>query len=151
MQREYDALIQNQTWDLTDLPSDKKPLNCKWVFKRKGNGTNQIYKARLVVKGCAQRKDINFDETYSPVIRYNSIRYLFSLAVNLNLHIDQMDAITAFLQGELKHEIYMLQPEGFQQDQQVCRLNRSLYGLKQASRIWNEKLDQRISVWKDLR
>lgn len=66
------------------------------------------------------------------------------MAVNLNLHIDQMDTITAFLQGELKHEIYMLQPEGFQQDQRVCRLNRSLYGLKQASRIWNEKLDQSL-------
>jgi len=66
---------------------------------------------------------------------------LLAMAANLNLRIDQMDAVTAFLQGELKHEIYMLQPEGFQQDQRVCRLRKSLYGLKQASRIWNEKLD----------
>jgi len=66
------------------------------------------------------------------------------MAANLNLWIDQMDAVTAFLQGELKHEIYMLQPEGFQQDQRVCRLRKSLYRLKQASRVWNAKLDRSL-------
>jgi len=97
MQREYSALMENQTWTLTDLPSDKKLLNCKWIFKKKRDNTNEIYKARLVVKGCAQKKGIDFDETYSPVVRYSTIRYLLAMAANLNLRIDQMDAVTAFL------------------------------------------------------
>lgn len=142
MQREYDSLLENKTWCLEDLPKNKKLINCKWVFKVKSDCDNNVhYKARLVVKGCSQRKGIDYEETYSPVVRYSSIRFLMSLAVEHNLEIDQMDAVSAFLQGDLEEEIFMVQPDGFQHGTKVCRLNKAIYGLKQASRAWNKKLD----------
>lgn len=144
MAEELDSLKKNETWELVDLPSDKRPINCKWVFKTKRNSDGAIcrYKARLVVKGCSQRKGIDYEETFSPVVRYSTIRFLLSLAAQYDLDIDQMDAVTAFLQGDLPDLIYMLQPEGFSDKTgKVCRLKKSLYGLKQASRLWNQKLD----------
>lgn len=118
-------------------------MDSKWVFKTKrdANGNIQKYKARLVIKGCAQKSGIDFTDTYAPVVRYSSIRFLISLACKLNLDIDQMDAVTAFLQGDLNEEIYMIQPKYFNKGMKVCKLNKSIYGLKQASRIWNIKLD----------
>lgn len=144
MEREYESLLENRTWSLVNLPPDRKPINCKWVFKTKcdSNGVVNQHKARLVVKGCAQRQGIDYEETFSPVVRYASIRFLISMAAKHNLQIDQMDAVTAFLQGELQDEIYMIQPQRFDDGtQKVCRLKKSLYGLKQASRIWNHKLN----------
>lgn len=144
MDKEFDSLIDNKTWILVDLPSGRKPINCKWVFKTKcdANGDINQHKARLVVKGCAQRKGIDYEETFSPVVRYASIRYLVAMAAKFNLTIDQMDAVTAFLQGDLSDEIYMVQPNSFEDgSEKVCLLKKSLYGLKQASRIWNLKLD----------
>lgn len=144
MNEEIDSLRENCTWNLVDLPVDKRAINCKWVFKTKRDSEGKIsrYKARLVVKGCAQRKGIDYEETFSPVVRYSTIRFLFSLAAQLDLDIDQMDAVTAFLQGDLNENIYMLQPEGFSDNTgKVCHLKKSLYGLKQASRMWNQKLD----------
>jgi hypothetical protein len=131
--------------DLVEIPADRKPVKSKWVFKTKRDekGNVQRYKARLVAKGCSQRKGIDYEEVYSPVVRYASIRYLIALAVKYDLKIHQMDAVTAFLQGELGDEvIFMEQPEGFQvAGKKVCRLNKALYGLKQSSRVWNKKLD----------
>lgn len=142
MQREFDSLIDNKTWCLEELPNNKKSINCKWVFKVKSDCDNNVhYKARLVVKGCSQRKGIDYEETYSPVVRYSSIRFLMSLAAEYKLEIDQMDAVSAFLQGDLEEEIYMVQPEGFNNGSKVCKLNKAIYGLKQASRAWNKKLD----------
>ena len=144
MKEEYDSLIENQTWVLTDIPPKKRPIDCKWVFKTKKDATGKIsrFKARLVIKGCAQKHGIDYEETYSPVVRYTSIRFLLAIAAKYNLDIDQMDAVCAFLQGELSEEIFMLQPEGFcDNSSKVCKLKKSLYGLKQASRIWNNKLD----------
>lgn len=143
MDQEYNSLIKNQTWSLTDLPSGKRALPCKWVFKTKTDQCGNVvrYKARLVIKGYAQRKGTDYEETYSPVVRYTSIRYLFALAAKYGLQIDQMDAVSAFLQGEIDKEIYMLQPEQYRQGSQVCLLNKSLYGLKQSSRLWNMKLN----------
>lgn len=146
MQEEYDSLMENRTWDLVDKPKSKKPISCKWVFKKKRTSTGEIerYKARLVVKGYSQKYGIDYEETFSPVVRYTTVRYLMGLAVKFNLEIEQMDAVTAFLQGELSEEIYMEQPQGFNSNNQVCRLRKSLYGLKQASRVWNEKLDKAL-------
>lgn len=142
MHEEYSSLIKNETWSLTDLPPGKKALPCKWVFKTKTNQRGNIvrYKARLVIKGYAQRRGADYEETYSPVVRYTTIRYLFALAAKYDLQIDQMDAVSAFLQGEIDKEIYMQQPEQFRQGSQVCKLHKSIYGLKQASRLWNTKL-----------
>lgn len=138
------CVIENRTWELVELPEKRKPIDCKWVYKTKrdANGNTVRHKARLVIKGCTQRHGIDYAETYAPVVRYTSIRYLLSIAVRYDLEIDQMDAVTAFLQGELNETIYMLQPECFSDGtSKVCRLKKSLYGLKQASRVWNAKLN----------
>lgn len=148
MREEIAALEENETWELTSLPSDRKAIRNKWVFKTKRGPTGDIerYKARLVVKGCSQRPGIDFDEVYSPVVRYSTIRYLLALAVKHDLDVEQMDAVTAFLQGELSDEvIYMELPRGFAgTSKQVCRLRKALYGLKQSSRVWNNQLDQAL-------
>lgn len=145
MQEEVESLKKNETWDLVDVPPDRKAIKSKWVFKTKRNESGKIerYKARLVIKGCSQKKGIDYNETYAPVVRYSSIRYLIALAVKYDLKIHQMDAVTAYLQGELNdEEIYMSQPEGFEQKgSKVCRLKKALYGLKQSGRVWNKKLD----------
>lgn len=144
MDDEMKSLMENRTWDLVPLPSGKKALRNKWVLRKKmdSNGTEK-YKARLVVKGCSQRKGIDYDEVYSPVVRYASIRYLMSLAAQFDMEIFQMDAVTAFLQGDLDDEIYMYQPEYFNDHtDKVCKLRKSIYGLKQASRIWNSILSK---------
>lgn len=143
MECEYKALLENKTWELVDLPPDRKKIDCKWIFKTKRDASGQTirHKARLVVKGCSQRQGIDYKETFSPVVRYSSIRMLLALSAKFNLDIDQMDAVTAFLQGDLEEEIFMTQPEGFAKNMKVCRLKKSLYGLKQASRVWNIKLD----------
>nr|AAO52668.1 putative gag-pol polyprotein [Aster yellows phytoplasma] len=143
MNQELSSQVQNNSWELTDLPPGRKALNSKWVFKTKRDADGNVicHKARLVVKGCAQRKGIDYDEVYSPVVRYSSVRYLLALAAEKDLQIDQMDAVSAFLQGDLTEEIYMNQPEGSHQEpNKVCRLRKSIYGLKQASRVWNKKL-----------
>ena len=147
MQAEYDALIENKTWTLTDLPTNAKVIDSKWVFKTKldQDGNIDRFKARLVVKGCCQRKGIDYQETYSPVVRYNSIRLILGLAVKYDFDIDHMDAVTAFLQGDLNDDIFIQQPELFEvrgQENKVCKLNKAMYGLKQAGRQWNLKLHQ---------
>lgn len=111
-------------------------------MKRDAAGTITKYKARLVAKGFSQRPGIDYKETFSPVIRYDSIRYLLALATKNGYSIEQMDAVTAFLQGKLDEEVYMNQPEGFDDNSgRVCKLIKAIYGLKQASRQWNQKLD----------
>ncbi|CAA9993736.1 unnamed protein product [Nesidiocoris tenuis] len=144
MDCEFKSQQDNKTWELVDLPPGKRPLDCRWVFRSKRDANGQIvqHKARLVVKGCAQQKGTDFEETFSPVVRYTSIRFIFALAAQLDLDIDQMDAVSAFLQGDLTEEIYMTQPIGYRDNtNRVCRLKKSIYGLKQASRAWNLKLD----------
>lgn len=113
MKAEIRSLEENETWELTELPPGRKAIRSKWIFKTKRDADGQIerYKARFVVKGCSQRPGIDYTEVYSPVVRYSTVRYLLALAVQFNLDIDQMDAVTAFLQGKLKDEdIYVEQP-----------------------------------------
>lgn len=147
MSSEYDSLIDNKTWTLVKLPGDRKTVNNKWVFKTKcgQNGEVLRYKARLVAKGCSQLYGIDYEETYAPVVRYTSIRILMAIAARENLEIEQMDAVTAFLQGDIEEELYMKQPECFDDGSgRVCRLNKAIYGLKQASRQWNIKLNKAL-------
>lgn len=132
MESEYSSLIENNTWSLCDLQAVKKAINCKWVFKSEtdNNGNIVRFKARLVAKGCSQRKGIDYDETYSHVVRYTSIRYLFALVAQYDLKIWQLDAVTAFLQGDLEDTICMKQPEKFDDGTgHVCMLKKSIYGL----------------------
>ncbi|KAJ0779316.1 putative RNA-directed DNA polymerase [Helianthus annuus] len=144
MNEEIEALNRNKTWDLVDLPVGRKPIGCKWVYKIKyrSNGEIERYKARLVAKGYSQREGIDFDETFSPVVKMVTVRCVLALAVNKNWSIYQLDVNNAFLYGNLVEDVYMKLPEGYfsKNDTRVCKLNKSLYGLKQAPRMWNEKL-----------
>lgn len=143
MDSEYKSLIENNTWTLTDLPAGKKAIPCKWVYKTKLDADGNItkYKARLVIKGYEQRKGIDYEEVFAPVVRHTSMRYLFGLAAKHRMKIDQMDAVTAFLQGDIDVELYMTQPPSYENGNKMCKLNKSIYGLKQASRRWNLKLN----------
>jgi hypothetical protein len=141
---ELRALDINETWTYTKLPPGKTAINNKWVFrlKKDANGEPQRYKARLVIKGCSQKRGIDYDEVYAPVARLTTIRTLLSVIHENNLHAMQMDVKNAFLHGKLKETIYMKVPDGINgKDGLVCKLNRSLYGLKQAPRVWNERFD----------
>ena len=134
---EIDSILHNHTWELVDLPSGCKPLSSKWIFKRKRkvDGSIDKYKARLVIKGYRQTEGLDHFDTYSPVMRINSIRMVLAIAALKDLEVHQMDVKRAFLNGDLNEEIYMEQPEGFsapRQEMKVCRLVKSLYGLKQA-------------------
>lgn len=132
---ELESIRSNLTWELVDLPKGSKIIGCRWIFKRKfkTDGTIERFKARLVVKGFKQKFGEDFFYTYSPVTKITTIRTLFALASMYNLIIHQMDVKTAFLNGELEEEIYMMQPPGFVvpgQEHKVCRLKKSLYGLR---------------------
>lgn len=145
MKTEYDSLIQNNTWTLVDPPKDRKPVKNKWIFrlKTKPDGSVDRYKARLVAKGCSQKFGVDYLETFSPVAKFDSIRTLLSIAAVKDYEIYQLDIKTAFLHGDLRETIYMEQPEGFDDGSgKVCKLNKSLYGLKQASRQWYAKFDE---------
>ena len=146
MQEEMHSLLKNDTYELVELPKGRKALRNKWVFKLKKDNDGKLlkYKARLVVKGFRQKKGIDFDEIFSPVVKMSSIRVVLSLTASLDLELEQLDVKTAFLHGDLNEEIYMSQPEGFEvkgKEHMVCKLKKSLYGLKQAPRQWYKKFD----------
>ena len=146
---EYNSLIENKTWKLVELPPGRKAIGCKWVFKLKHDvdGKVERFKARLVAKGYAQKYGIDYDEIFSPVVRFSSISLLIAFAVQHDMLIHQMDVETAFLNGKLGEEIYMQQPEGYVKPGEkylVCKLEKSLYGLKQSSRCWNKAFRERV-------
>ena len=139
MQDEINSLHENKTWILVEN-NNQKVINGRWVFTKKLNPDNtERYKARLVIKGYSQKEGIDYKETFSPVVRFDTIRFLLSIAARYNLRLGQFDIKTAFLYGDLKENIYMKQPEGFDDGtNRVCKLLKSLYGLKQAPRCWTE-------------
>lgn len=143
MREEIQNHLRNKTWVICDLPDGVKPVKSKWVFKTKylPDGSIDKYKARLVAKGCSQKEGIDYDEVFAPVVRYNSVRLLLALAVEQNLEIDQMDVVAAFLHPKLDEEIYMELPSDGSFGGKYCKLLKSIYGLKQASRVWNLELD----------
>ncbi|KAM1772047.1 hypothetical protein ACFX11_046791 [Malus domestica] len=152
MKSEMDSMYQNQVWTLVDPPEGIVPVGNKWVFKRKigVDGNVETYKARLVAKGYRQRERIDYEETFSPVAMIKSIRILLAIAAYHDYEIWQMDVKTAFLNGYLEEELYMTQPEGFvskSEKTKVCKLQRSIYGLKQASRSWNIRFDTEIKTF----
>lgn len=142
MEDEFDSLIKNKTWILVDKPEKQKVIDNKWVFKikRNPNGSVVRYKARLVARGFNQQHGIDYEETFSPVVRFTSIRTMLSIAAKNRYTVKQFDVTTAFLYGDLEEEVYMKQPIGFSDNSdRVCKLQKSLYGLKQSSRCWNIK------------
>ena len=151
MKSKLDSMHQNQVWDLVQLPEGIVPIDCKWVYKRKRrpDGKVETFKAKLVAKGYTQRPSVDYDEKFSPVTMLKSIRILLSIATYHDYEIWQMDVKTAFLNGFLDEEIYMNQPEGFvssETSSMVCKLKKSIYGLKQASRRLNLRLDEIIRL-----
>ena len=139
MKSELDSMYSNQVWDIVKAPNNIKLVGCKWVYKRKGGRDRKVetFKARLVVKGYTQKESTDYEETVSPVAMLKSIRILIFIAAHYDYEIWQMNVKTTFLDGNLEEEIYMMQPEGFiakNQEHMVCKLKRSIYGLKQASR-----------------
>lgn len=142
MEEEMASLKENATWSLEPLPPDRKPITNRWVYriKRKADGKIDRYKARLVARGFSQQEGVDYNETFSPVARYDTVRAILSVAASEHLHLAQFDVKSAFLNGFLKEEIYMQQPEGFSDGtDRVCKLHKSLYGLKQSPRCWNQR------------
>jgi hypothetical protein len=143
MTDEMRAMGTNNVWELIEPPNGARMIQSRWVLrvKRRPDGSIDRFRARLVAKGFSQRAGYDYEETFSPVARFDTVRTLMAIATLHNMSIQQFDVKTAFLHGELKETIYMAQPIGFDdQTGRVCLLNRSLYGLKQSPRCWNEKL-----------
>ena len=149
MQAEMDSFAQNDVWDLVELPPGRKLVGSKWVFKKKvgADGKVERFKARLVAQGFTQKYGDDYDETFCPVVRLESLRMMLALAVQHDLELHQVDVTTAFLNGTLEEEVFMKQPEGFVvpgSEELVCRLKKSIYGLKQSPRCWNLALDSKL-------
>lgn len=144
MEDEMQAMYANNTWDLVELPKGRKSVGCKWVYKVKplADGSSK-YKARLVAKGFSQKYGQDYDEVFAPVVKQSTFRILLSVASYKNMSVNHIDIKTAFLNGDLDNEVYLKQPEGFEDPTRhlVCKLNKSLYGLKQSARCWNQKLN----------
>ncbi|CAH9143716.1 unnamed protein product [Cuscuta epithymum] len=145
MIEEIKAIEKNSTWELISLPTGKRPISVKWVFKTKykPDGTVSKYKARLVARGFLQKEGLDYTEVYAPVARIETIRMVVALANKRGWNMAQLDVKSAFLNGELEEEVYITQPPGFEikgAEDKVLKLRKALYGLKQAPRAWNKKI-----------
>jgi hypothetical protein len=140
-------LIKNGTWHLVPATHGQNVIDCKWVYKvkRKADGTIDRYKARLVAKGFKQRYGIDYEDTFSPVVKAATICVVLSLAVSRGWHLRQLDVKNAFLHDLLQEEVYMRQPPRYEtQLGHVCKLDKALYGLKQAPRAWYFRLSSKL-------
>ena len=148
MQAEMQAIENNKTWDVADLPAKQKAIGLKWVFKVKKDPEGNIvkHKARLVAKAYAQRQGADFDEVFAPVARIETVRVLLALAAQGGWEVHHMDVKSAFLNGDLTETVFVQQPPGFivGNGDKVLKLRKALYGLKQAPRAWNSKLDKEL-------
>jgi hypothetical protein len=146
---EMKSIEENGTWCLADLPPGCRAIGLKWVFKVKRDAKGDVvkHKARLVVKGYAQRRGIDYDEVFAPVARLDSVRLLIALAAQEGWKVHHLDVKSAFLNGDLQEEVFVEQPVGFikhGREHQVLRLHKALYGLHQAPRAWYAKLDETL-------
>jgi histone deacetylase 1/2 len=149
MDSEYQALLRNRTWQLVPRPKGKNVIGCKWVYKvkRKADGSVDRYKAQLVAKGFKQRYGIDYEDTFSMVVKAATVRLILSIAVSNGWSLRQLDVKNAFLHGVLEEEVYMDQPPGYAAKHHpnfVCKLEKALYGLKQAPRAWYARLCSKL-------
>lgn len=142
MHDEINSLNDTGTIEIVDPPKNKTLVGCRWLYKTKIQPSGNRFKARLVAQGFSQQYGLDYDQVFAPVVRPASIRLLLSIAGTRKLSVRQFDVQTAFLNGNLKEEIYMKMPEGMQEENKVIRLHKAIYGLKQAARSWNEKLNE---------
>lgn len=145
VQDELESFEKNSAWELVDVPINGTIVQCKWVLRKKYDIENQVrYRARLVAKGFTQKHGVDYTETFSPVVRHTTLRLLFALSVKLGLEVNHLDVKTAFLNGDLEETIYMKMPDCYYSNSlvsKVLKLKKAIYGLKQASRAWNKKVD----------
>lgn len=144
MASEFNALQKNGTWSLVPPSPSMNILPSKWVFKikRRADGSIERHNARLVANGFHQKQGLDYTETFSPVVKHSTIRVVIALAVHHNWQIRQLDVQNDFLHGVLSEDVYMRQPSGFQDPNfphYVCKLLKSIYGLRQSSRTWFKK------------
>ncbi|KRX41523.1 Retrovirus-related Pol polyprotein from transposon TNT 1-94 [Trichinella murrelli] len=155
MKREYEALVKNNTWEIVNRPQRQKVITCQWF---NADGSIKQRKTRLIAKRFLQRPNIDFHERYAPVARLSSIRTILAISANYGLIAHQLDFVSAYLNGEIEEEIYMEIPEKRDEvlkcskvkqnlDGKVCRIRKSLYGLKQSGRQWYKKLDEKLSQY----
>lgn len=149
MDAEFEALAKNKTWHLVPPEGIKNIIDCRWVYKvkKKADGTLDRYKARLVAKGFKQRYGIDYEDTFSPVVKAATIRVILSLAVSQGWSLRQLDVQNAFLHGILEEDVYMKQPPGYEdklQPHHICKLDKAIYGLKQAPRAWYSRLSDKL-------
>lgn len=145
IKEELQSFSDREAWELVDRPVNKTIVKCKWVFKIKYNSENKVrYRARLVAKGFTQKKGMDYKETFSPVLRYSTLRLLLALSVDKNLKCLHLDVPTAFLNGTLNECIYMEIPACSNMpncENKVLKLNRAIYGLKQSARAWYQRVE----------
>jgi hypothetical protein len=146
MIEEYQSIIKNDVWDVVPRPKEKSVVSSKWIYKTKhsADGSIEKYKARFVARGFSQKEGIDYEETFSPVVRYTSIRAILAIVAVMKWKVHQMDVKTTFLNGVVEEEVYVEQPQGFEthdRETHVCRLKKALYGLKQAPRAWYGRID----------
>uniref|UniRef100_A0A803QIC3 Reverse transcriptase Ty1/copia-type domain-containing protein n=1 Tax=Cannabis sativa TaxID=3483 RepID=A0A803QIC3_CANSA len=153
MQRELFALLKNKTWTYVRLPRNKRAIGCRWVYKIKYNSDRSVErcKARLVAQGYTQQEGLDFFDTFSPVAKMVTFKLLLAIATIKQWHTLQLDVDNTFLNGDLNEEVYMELPKGLnlpesmdQNSNLVCKLNKSIYGLKQSSRKWYRKLSDAL-------
>lgn len=138
--------MKNKTWTLAPLPPGRNMVSNKWLFKKKFTQDGEVskYKARLVARGFSQRYGEDYTETFAPVVKFPTLRMVLALAAAADLHLQQMDVKSAYLNGIITEDIYMSQPEGYVmkgRESLACKLNKSIYGLKQSGRKWYQRLD----------
>ena len=146
MEAEIKSINDNNTWELVDLPDGAKVIGVKWIFKTKFNEKGDIdkFKAKLVAKGFHQTHGVDFHEVFAPVARWDTIRLILGLAAQQGWIVQQLDVKSAFLHGELNEDVYVEQPKGFEcreEEGKVYKLNKALYGLRQAPRAWYSRIE----------
>jgi hypothetical protein len=149
MEEELSSINDNKTWTLTTLPAGHKAIGLKWVYKLNKDSKGEVlkHKARLVAKGYVQRRGIDFEEVFAPVARLETVRLLIAIAAQEGWQVHHMDVKSAFLNGDLVEEVYVAQAPGFEkkgEEHKVLKLHKALYGLRQAPRAWNSKLDKSL-------
>jgi hypothetical protein len=146
MLEEYRSTIKNNIWDIVPRPKDKSVISSKWIYKIKHAADEGVekFKAIFVARGFTQKEGINYEETFSPIAKYTSIQTIIALAFVLGWKLHQMDVKTTFLNGNIEHEVFVEQQDGFllhNKGTHVCKLRKALYGLKQAPRVWYDRID----------
>ena len=146
MEAEIKSIEENNTWELVELPADAKVIGVKWVFKTKFNEKGEVdkFKARLVAKGFHQTQGVDFHEVFAPVARWDTIRLLLGAAACKGWNVFQLDVKSAFIHGDLQEDVYVEQPPGFEirdENDKVYKLQKALYGLRQAPRAWYSRIE----------